>query len=393
MTIVGAGPAGTTAAKNLAESGIDVLLIDKNTFPREKPCGGALSLSLLNTHPALEKLVDTNVLAGCIASGDNKHVLHYDSGERLGALVQRSSFDHSLLTEARKAGAEVIEGERVTNVEFDQQAVVVSTDKGQYRSDVVIGAGGTHDLVAKKSGLNPGWKPDHVVLSYVVEHEFPETVMDDYFTTKRRLFFHLGFKGNDGYGWVFPKERHLNVGFGALSSTNSNLKQVFLDYVKFCQDLRIVPPFSVSKMQAALIPMRRILPRVWRARCMLVGDAAGFINPINSEGIQYAIESAEIAARVTSKMVRSRDFSNSNCLEYQNACMAQFGRRLNGLRFLSKMILKHSTLVIKSAENDPILKDLALKMLQNAGNVAENKRKLINRFIRNLVVNTVQKKH
>ncbi len=390
VVIVGAGPAGATASKRLAESGVDVLVIDKNTFPRDKPCGGALSLSLLNTHPDLEKYVDTNVLAGCIASGNNKHILEYDSGERLGALVQRSVFDNALLTEARKAGAEIVENERVIDVVLSKQGVTIKTDKGEYRSDVILGAGGTHDPVAKRTGLNPGWKPKHLVISYVIEQEFPETTMDDFFSKKRRLAFHLGFKGNEGYGWVFPKKKHLNVGFGVLSSTNPKIKQVFLDYVKFCQESHLIPPFTVSKFQAALIPMRRILPRVYGNRCMLLGDAAGFVNPLNGEGIQYAIESGEIAAKVAAEMVRSGDFSISNCREYQNSCMAQFGQLLNGLRFLSKLTMMHNTLVIKNAEKDPILKELTLKLLQNSGDA--NKRKLINRFIRDLFVNAVKKR-
>ncbi len=391
VIIVGAGPAGSTAAKNLAEGGVDVVMLDKNAFPRDKPCGGALSLNLLQTHPALEKYVETNVLSGCIASGDNQHVLEYDSGERLGALVRRSLFDNALVSDARKAGAEVVENERVIDVELGQQGVLINTDKGQYRSEMILGAGGTHDVVAKKTGLNPGWKPQHLVLAYVVEREFPEAVMDHFFSKKRRLYFHLGFMGNEGYGWVFPKKEHLNIGFGAMSSTNPQIKQVFLKYIAFCQDLHIIPSFPVSNIQATLIPMRRILPSVYGNRCLLLGDAAGFINPINGEGIQYAIESAEIAAKVTTKMVRSGDFSVTNCREYQTSCLAQFGQRLNGLRFLSKIIMKHSTLVIKNAEKDPLLKDLALKLLQNAGNATTNKRKLIKRFIRSLIVNSVRK--
>ncbi|HME53825.1 MAG TPA: geranylgeranyl reductase family protein [Candidatus Lokiarchaeia archaeon] len=393
VIVEGAGPAGATAAKKLAENGIDVLCIDKKKFPREKPCGGALSLNLLRSHPFLEKYVETNVRAGCIASGDNKYVLEYDNGERLGALVQRSIFDNDLLTEAKKAGAEVVESERVIGVKLSPQGVIVNTNKDQYCSEIVLGAGGTHDIVAKNLGLNPRWKPRHLALAYVIEKEFPENIMDEFFSKKRRLFFHLGFGGNDGYGWVFPKKRHLNVGLGAISDSNPKLKIDFLRYITFCQQLQIIPPFSVSTFQAALIPMRKILPRVFSSRCLLLGDAAGFINPINGEGIQYAIESGEIAADLVTGMVQSNNFAMHNFQKYQDICSNKFGNDLNGLRLLSKLILRNSTIVIKNAAKDLVLKDLALKLVQNAGDLTAIKRNVIKRFARTLIMNAFGRKN
>ncbi len=142
VLIVGAGPAGATAAKSIAENGIDVKCIDKNKFPRDKACGGALSIHLLKTHPQLEKYVETNVLAGCIASGDNQYKLDYDFGERLGTLIQRSVFDNALMAGAKHAGAEIIENERVISIKASSQGVEVNTDKNQYNSQIVMGAGG-----------------------------------------------------------------------------------------------------------------------------------------------------------------------------------------------------------------------------------------------------------
>ncbi len=391
VVIVGAGPSGATAAKGIAENGIDVLCIDKHKFPRDKPCGGALSIHLLQTHPQLEKYVETNVLAGCIASGDNRYRLEYDSGERLGALIQRSNFDNALLSEAKKAGAEILEGERVTSVETSSQGVIVKTNNDQYNAEIVLGAGGTNDIVAKSVSLNPQWRSSNLALSYVIEPKLPEQVLDEYFSPKRKLCFHLGFGGIDGYGWVFPKKEHLNVGFGASMSATPKIQDYFQEYIKFCQKLNIIPPFSLPKTQAALIPMRNILPSIYANRTLLLGDAAGFVNPLNGEGIQYAIESGEIAGKIVSRTVRLKQYGVLHLREYQSECMQQFGYDLQGLQFLSKILMKHNTLVVKLATKDLVLKDLALKMVQNVGDLKKIKRKLIKRFLRTLIVNTFRK--
>ncbi len=391
VVVVGAGPSGATAAKGLAEIGIDVLCIDRQKFPRDKACGGALSIHFLQTHPQMEKYVETSVLAGCIANGDNYYRLEYDDGERLGALVQRKNFDNALLSEAKKAGAEVIEGERVISVTTESQGVVVKTGHEQYTTEIVLGAGGTNDIVAKSVQLNPRWNPHNLVLSYVIEPAIPANVMDQYFSPKRKLCFHIGFGGTEGYGWIFPKKEHLNVGFGGLMSSTSKIQDIFHKYVEFCQKLNLIPPLVLPKTQGALIPIRKILPRVFANRTLLLGDAAGFVNPLNGEGIQYAIQSGEIATNVVSRAVRLGNYSPLNLREYQSECMRQFGNDLQNLHFLSKILLKHSTLVVKNATKDPVLKDLALKMVQNAGDIKTLKCKLIKRFLRALIVNTFRK--
>ncbi len=215
--------------------------------------------------------------------------------------------------------------------------------------------------------------------------------MDEYFTQKRKLCFHLGFGGSEGYGWIFPKKEHLNIGFGALMSSSKKIQDQFLRYVKFCHDLNIIPQFNLPKIQGALIPIRHILPKVYAKRTLLLGDAGGFVNPINGEGIQYAIESGEIASRIVTRIVRSGSFATKNLREYQTECMQRFGQNLKGLEFLSKILLKYPTLVIKNATKDPVLKDLALKLIQNAGDTEAIKRNLIKRFIRTLIVNAFKK--
>ncbi len=111
VIVVGAGPAGSTAAKNLAMKGFSVLLLDKAKFPRHKACGGGLTPHLWNRHPEILDYVESYSYAGYIFAENDPNPIYYEKPEKLGAYCVRDYFDYRLVQDAVKAGAKLLEGE------------------------------------------------------------------------------------------------------------------------------------------------------------------------------------------------------------------------------------------------------------------------------------------
>ncbi len=361
IIVVGGGPAGASAAHRAAELGLKVVCIEKSKMPRDKPCGGGLSRSAFS------------VLSGCESSFDS-----YSAGEKFfgplneiiepeglqsGAFVIRSSFDHQLLLAAQKAGAEVKEEERVNDVCVLKDSVKVITDKHEYEGRVVFGADGVNSVVAKRTGLKLKWKPEEVALVYVNETEVGEEVMDKFYTPHRKVIFHLAFSDTVGYGWIFPKKRHVNVGFGGIMAITPGVKEKFQRYVKKCQAEGLLPEIEPSKTTAHLIPIIGPLRRVYINRILLLGDAGGFVNPTNGEGIHYAIRTGIAAAETVAGIIKDEDYRPQRFKTYQNRCMKEFGKDLRWLKIGHKFALNRISRLLDYSQRDQDFGNLFFNMM------------------------------
>ncbi len=177
--VVGAGPAGSTAATNLAKKGLSVLLLDKAKFPRHKACGGGLTPHIWNRHPEILECVESFNYAGYIFVEDDPNPIYYERSEKLGAFILRRKFDHFLTINAVKAGVTFLEKESVKDVKVNTDSVTVNTDTESFSGLVVLGADGTNSIVAKKTGLNPKW-PDNAI-SFCLEVEVYYCVLKIFF--------------------------------------------------------------------------------------------------------------------------------------------------------------------------------------------------------------------
>src|SRR5271157_1546117 len=353
VIVVGGGPAGSIAAKCCAEKGLRVLCIDKAFFPRIKPCGGAVPQPILNQFPYLTNYLETRIDGIKIYSPNLEHNFSYSSGKQQGGFVIRQKFDNVLLQDARKAGAEIKEGTKINEVKYNADKISLEDNiGGKMTCEIVLGADGTNSIVAKQTNLNPKWPKNSLCLACVHESEIGENVMNNFFPDGNLGYMHIGFDNSEGYGWIFPKKTHINVGYGALLNSSLNVRGSFNRYIEFCQDQKLIPGIRKADFSAALIPMKGPLKKTFKSRIMLLGDAAGFVNPINGEGIHYAIKSGVLASNVAINAIKFHDFREKTFSSYQKAWMRDFGKDLQFCVFLRNQFFHNNDRLVRYAMSD-----------------------------------------
>jgi geranylgeranyl reductase family protein len=274
--VVGAGPAGSTTAYRLAAAGAAVLLVDKARFPRDKPCGGGVTLRAarllpFSIDPVVEDVVDRFALRlGYGASFERV------SDTPLCLMTQRRRLDDFLARTARDAGAEFRDG---ISVRFDDGDVVVEGQR--VRARVIVGADGVNGATARAFGL----AGDH---GHGVALEGNAPLDTRY---RRRLVLELGVVPG-GYAWVFPKGDHVNVGVGGWESEGPRLR----DHLRRLCAVHGVDFEALSDVRGYRLPYRRPASRFARDNVLLVGDAAGLIDPLSGDGMYEAFVSAKLAA-------------------------------------------------------------------------------------------------
>ncbi len=284
--VVGAGPGGSSAAHGLATAGLRVLLLEKEKMPRYKPCGGGLTAKVraaldFDFSPAIE----TTVTQGSVAFRRERVRVAASAGW----CVMRDKFDALLAARAVDAGAELRDAAPVAHITFDDGGAQVSTRSETLRAAFVVGADGVNGIVRRAAGL-----PAHRRMAAALEAEMdaPSDALDEW-----RQTLHLDFGVLPwGYAWIFPKAEHLSVGVGALlrSGPPTDLRAVLARYVASEPSLREA---RTRFTRGHRIPLGGMIGRHHAGRTVLVGDAAGIVDPFTAEGIYYAIKSGQIAAQ------------------------------------------------------------------------------------------------
>lgn len=291
VLIVGGGPAGSSCAERLRQAGIDVLLLDKQEFPRQKPCAGWITPAVL-TALALDAgeyrrnriLQDINSFRTGLVGGKTV-VTSYDTTVSYG--IRRSEFDLYLLERSRVRRSL---GEAVVMLEQRHDGWIVN---GQIRTRMLVGAGGHFCPVARRLGASIGL--ECVVAAQMAE--FPLTSDEELCGSipaeTPALFFCRDMKG---YGWLMRKGCYLNVGLGRMD-THNLVRQIS----EFCNFLRRSGYLTADITGRFQGHAYRVFQRQDRRRCvadgvLLIGDAAGVAQPFSGEGILPAIESAIMAA-------------------------------------------------------------------------------------------------
>ncbi len=284
VLVVGAGPAGASTAIHLARSGADVLVAEKARFPRDKPCGGGLTGRALKRIPVdpsavVERDVDRFELR--LRYGSSFARSH---DEPLIRMTQRRRLDTFLAEQAADAGAEVREGARVERLESDEKGVTALVDGTPVRADVVVGADGANGVVARSFGLG-----DDIVRGVAIEGNIPLDALES--DLSRTAVIELAVVPG-GYGWVFPKGDHANLGVGGWGSEGPALR----DHLARLSCEHGVDPGDLTDVRGHRLPMRRLGTPPSTGRVLLVGDAAGLVDPLSGDGMYEAFVSAQLAA-------------------------------------------------------------------------------------------------
>ncbi len=287
VIVVGAGPGGSTAARHLARAGFKTLLLEKEKMPRYKPCGGGLSLKV----PALLDFDFSPTIQVPISSaliGYGRERTRVDFGYTAGYCVMRPQFDLLLAEQAAAAGAEVRDAQPVTGVEFTDTGARVTTRGETYECRFVVGADGVNGLVRRAAGL-----PPHTRLGVALEAEMdaPSAAIDEWRGVVLLDFGAIAW----GYAWIFPKAEHLSVGIGVLVRPGHRL-DLRAELERYVRSEPSLAQAHNTLLRGHRLPLGGQAGRYHAARAVLVGDAAGVVDPFTAEGISYAIQSGRLAA-------------------------------------------------------------------------------------------------
>ena len=330
LIVVGAGPAGSAAAREAALQGLDTLILEKETFPRYKPCGGALSskaASLLDFDLPSD-ICERTITGARVHFRDQ--VLERHKGYNLTTLISRCSFDHLLLQKAKEAGAG-IKTQKVQDFQEKEDHVSVKTKDGIYRCKSLVISTGCQDGL--KNRIQGPDRKERMGVCLVAEIEEDEQKIEERLAGTLDIYFGVA---DGGYGWIFPHRGYYSVGIGGLSSHLRHPRQAMLQFLK-------KNGFSEGqRLHGHLIPQGGNRMRTALGRVLLAGDAAGFVDAFTGEGICYAISSGKIAGQVIGEVPVPE-----MALAYQSRCKKEFGEELRYALLFSKVMHSYPQIFLR----------------------------------------------
>lgn len=392
IAIVGAGPAGAVAALYAQRQGLNAIVLDRATFPRDKICGDALSGKSMSILDELDIMEDVAALPGAeirhiiLASPtavgarvDMRDRSHFDPlTERHvpmgGFVIRREILDEYLVREAQRRGAQVREDFHVRNLIHDDDGTVVGLtgtqgkngDPEQIRARVVLGCDGFNSIVARKTGLYEH-DPKHWLVALRCYYEGVEGLTDE-------LELHFVDEVRPGYFWIFPLEDGgANIGIGMLQSV---MKRRKIDLREGLQQCLGRSPFAERFANAKPLekPIGWNLPIGSKKRpahgagFLLLGDAAGLIDPFSGEGIGNAFYSARIAVQVCAEAIEQNDTSARFLRRYEKQLWDTLGDELQTsqhLQWIGRVRPVLNFVIGKAARNEKVA-DHICGMLANS---------------------------
>ncbi|HEX4929941.1 MAG TPA: geranylgeranyl reductase family protein [Gaiellaceae bacterium] len=295
VIVVGAGPAGSTSAYFLAREGLSVLLLDRARFPRDKPCGGGVTGRAAALLPfSIEAVVEDVVDRLEIGLSYARH-FERQSAKPLIYMTRRVALDAFLVEKAREAGAVFREAAKVTEVELRPEDVLVKTKDWAATGRVVIGADGTNGITARALGCDAARV--HLV-ALEADLSYDAVDRDRY---RGRAVLELGAVPG-GYGWIFPKGDHVNVGVGGWETEGPRLRSHLAGLVAGYG----LDGDSLENVRGYRLPLRGAGDGLTNGRGLVVGDAAGLVDPLTGDGMYEAFLSARLASRTVAGYLDGR---------------------------------------------------------------------------------------
>lgn len=393
VLVVGAGPAGSTAARAIALGGARVVLLDRARFPRNKPCGGGLTARVFVRFPHLAPAlgrISTHPISRLYLEGPSGRGTVLTSPTPAVVTIRRPEFDDLLARLAVEAGAGLIEGAWVSHASADEDgARVVTRDGREFRGDYLVAADGVNGIVARRLGLHAGWDDDSVALDMMEEAPNERLRALDPDT----LWVSYGQGGADGYAYIFPKRGYTNIGIGCLQSrfrANISMAPYAMEQ-RFAGELRRRGLLDGASSRADFtpyrIPMSGPIARTGRGRALVTGDAGGFVNGYTAEGIFYAMVSGDLAARsiLADAALDDPRRGGTAARRYEDAWRKEIGAELRDALLIQRYLFRDPSRidgVVRNAEAHRDLADLIIAYASGSVPYLVARRRILARFPR-----------
>jgi len=328
VLVIGAGPAGSSTAKHAALNGAEVILMDKKSeIGAPKRCAEGVSkegLSKLGIEPNNRWV--TKELSGVrLVSPNGTDVWMREDQVKLpeaGYILERKVFDKFMAMDAARAGATIMIKSLARGMRKDYDGYIVSCesmgDDFEITAKIVVGADGPESRVGRWGGLKTAVKPKNMESG--IQFEMVGLEMED----PNCIEFYFGSVAPGGYAWIFPKGDDIaNVGLGIVSTyTDKSAYEHLLEFVKNCPATKNAQPVELN---TGGDPVGGMLKTLVSDHIMIVGDAAGHVNPLTGGGIITALEAGKYAGEVAAAAVKDEDYSEKRLMEYQKKCKTEIG--------------------------------------------------------------------
>jgi digeranylgeranylglycerophospholipid reductase len=328
VLVIGAGPAGSSTAKHAALNGAEVILMDKKSeIGSPKRCAEGVSkegLKKLGIEPNSRWV--TKELSGVrLISPNGTDVWMKEDQVKLpeaGYILERKVFDKFMAMDAARSGATIMIKTLARGMRKDYDGYIVSCESMgedfEIKAKIVVGADGPESRVGRWGGLKTAVKPKNMESG--IQFEMVGLEMED----PDVIEFYFGSVAPGGYAWIFPKGDDIaNVGLGIVSTvTDKSAYEHLIEFVKNCPATQNAQPVELN---VGGDPVGGMTKTLVKDNLMIVGDAAGHVNPLTGGGIITALEAGMYAGEVAAAAVKEDNFTEKRLKEYQEKCKKEIG--------------------------------------------------------------------
>ena len=345
VVIIGAGPAGLTAAKTLSESDTRFRLLSRETSPGEtKVCGGFVTARALARY-GIRSIPGSFPVKAFRLKFPNSDIRTVEFESPVGVNVSRAALGKTLVDLSGAHQGSVLLGAEARSVAISRDGCMVSfsdaNGDARISSAVVIDASGVNAFTTRSGILRPRIANDQ--MGYAVQYQMRRPPSMPRFP-RMNSFLYGSFFSPGGYAWIFPRGNETVVGSGGLVTRvrQSEIRPVqYLDRVLNEEPMKSEHNgVEVTKTESALMPLAGIVKPSFTNRLMLAGDAAGHCSPISGEGIYYSMVGGETAGRAAAKAVKLNDFSPDVLREHERDWLSLMGSDLKWGLWLQKRLLR-----------------------------------------------------